>query len=277
MLSEKVIREQIHEAVEKVKQVKPMAPSITNTVTINLVANTQLAVGGSAAMVYLPDEGEALAEIAESFYINVGTLLPVYTETLPRTARRLHERKKNWVLDPVAVGLGAMRTELLSMMKPFKPSVIRGNASEVITLAKLWGLVSESSSAGVKGVDSTDAVSDAENAAIELAKYTGGAVAVSGEEDLITDGTNVMYVKGGSHFMEKITGAGCSLGGVIAVYAAVTDPFTAAVTGSIVYDLAGQLAEKKSDGPGSFQVNFLDELYKASAGDLAEYPFSLKN
>ena len=71
MLSEKVIREQIHEAVEKVKKVKPMAPSITNTVTINLVANTQLAVGGSAAMVYLPDEGEALAEIAESFYINV--------------------------------------------------------------------------------------------------------------------------------------------------------------------------------------------------------------
>lgn len=277
MLSEKVIREQILEAVEKVKKVKPMAPSITNTVTINLVANTQLAVGGSAAMVYLPDEGESLAEIAESFYINVGTLLPVYTETLPRTARRLHERKKNWVLDPVAVGLGAMRTELLSMMKSFKPSVIRGNASEIIALGKLWGLDCASSSEGVKGVDSTDKVSDAENAAIELAKYTGGAVAVSGEEDLVTDGSTVMYIKGGSHFMEKITGAGCSLGGVIAVYAAVSDPFTAAVTGSIVYNLAGQRAEKNSDGPGSFQVHFLDELYKASAGELSDYPFNLKD
>lgn len=277
MLSEKIIRENIREAVKKVKSVKPMAPSITNSVTINLVANTQLAVGGSAAMVYLPDEGEALAEITESFYINVGTLLPVYTETLPRTARRLHERKKNWVLDPVAVGLGAMRTELLSMMKPFKPAVIRGNASEIITLAKLWGVDSAASSEGVKGVDSTDKVSDAQNAAVELAKYTGGAVAVSGEEDLVTDGKNVIYIKGGSHFMEKLTGAGCSLGGVIAVYAAVTDPFTAAVTGSIIYDLAGKLAEEKSDGPGSFQVNFLDELYKATAEELSEYPFELKN
>lgn len=77
--------------------------------------------------------------------------------------------------------------------------------------------------------------------------------------------------------MEKITGAGCSLGGVIAVYAAVSDPFTAAVTGSIVYNLAGQRAEKNSDGPGSFQVHFLDELYKASAGELSEYPFNLKD
>ncbi|WP_320044641.1 hydroxyethylthiazole kinase [uncultured Desulfobacter sp.] len=49
-------------AVETVKQTNPMAGSVTNTVTINFVANAQLAVGGAAAMVYMPDEAHFLAQ-----------------------------------------------------------------------------------------------------------------------------------------------------------------------------------------------------------------------
>ena len=45
----------IVEAASKVRANNPMAGSITNSVTIDFVANAQLAVGGSAAMVYLPD------------------------------------------------------------------------------------------------------------------------------------------------------------------------------------------------------------------------------
>ena len=62
MISKTEIQKQIVQAVETVKRTNPMAGSITNTVTINLVANAQLAVGGAAAMVYLPDEGEFLAK-----------------------------------------------------------------------------------------------------------------------------------------------------------------------------------------------------------------------
>jgi hydroxyethylthiazole kinase len=68
-----------------------MVGSITNTVTINFVANAQLAVGGSAAMVYLPDEGELLAQAGGATYINVGTLLPIYEQTLPQVAKVLHQ------------------------------------------------------------------------------------------------------------------------------------------------------------------------------------------
>ena len=82
----------------------------------------------------------------------------------------------------------------------------------------------------MRGVDSTDTVNAAKAAAAALAKWTGGAVAVSGETDLVTDGTVFAYSKGGSHFMEKVTGSGCSLGGVAAVYAAAASPFIAALT-----------------------------------------------
>lgn len=49
------IQEKIIQAVEAVKERNPLVGSITNMVTINLVANAQLAVGGSAAMVYLSE------------------------------------------------------------------------------------------------------------------------------------------------------------------------------------------------------------------------------
>ncbi|MDD2218453.1 MAG: hydroxyethylthiazole kinase [Eubacteriales bacterium] len=270
------IQNQIIQAVDAVKKTTPMAPSITNTVTINFVANAQLAVGGSAAMVYMPDEGEALAKAANSFYINVGTIFPNYEETLPATAKALHESRKPWVLDPVAVGLGGLRTKLLIGFKEYKPSIIRGNASEIITLAGLWGLDDIKYQSTAKGVDSTDSVNSARQAAIALARYTGGAVAVSGEVDLITDGSVIALSYGGSHFMEKITGSGCSLGGVAAVYATAATPFIAALTASAVYNLAGKRAEALTVAPGSFQVTFIDELYKATAQDIAENKFELE-
>ena len=269
------LKNKIREASEKVRATNPLAPSITNTVTINFVANAQLAVGGSAAMFYLPDEGETGAKIGGAFYINAGTFFPVYKETLPATAKKLHELNKPWVLDPVALGIGSLRTEMIMAFKDFPPAIVRGNASEIITVAKLWGLLSDTNAKGAKGVESSDSVESAKEAAKILAKFIKGAVAVSGKEDLVTDGETVVFSKGGSPFMEKITGAGCSLGGVCAVYAAVTDPFTAALAATQHYNIAGTRAHKKSKAPGTFQVKFIDELYLATPKDIANNPFEI--
>lgn len=271
-----MLKQAIEQAAATVRQTNPLTPSITNTVTINFVANAQRAVGGSAAMVYLPDEGEGLARICDAMYINVGTLFPIYAETLPKTAKTLHEEQKPWVLDPVAIGLGKMRTDLLTQFKEYKPSIIRGNASEIIALAGLWNVSGGSAVSDVRGVDSTDTVQAAKDAAMALASWTGGAVAVSGKEDLITDGKQVALSRGGSPMMPCITGTGCSLGGVMAVYAAAADPFVAAVTGAAVYNLAGSRAEQYVKGTGSFQTAFIDELYTARPADIAANPFTLE-
>ena len=274
MTTEEKLRSDLQETAMRVKKENPMAGSITNTVTVNLVANAQLAVGGSAAMIYLPDEGEGMAHLAGAMYINMGTLLPVYEETLPRTVRALQTERKPWVLDPVGIGLGALRRKILREFQAYRPGVIRGNASEIIALANLWGLASGRARDGVRGVDATDSVDAARAAAIALALETGGAVAVSGPIDLVTDGHQVIRVRGGSRFLPLITGAGCSLGGAIAVYAAVGKPFIAALAGTIAFDLAAARAEEGGMGPASFQVRFLDELYRISPEELAEYPFS---
>ena len=263
----------IAEAASKVRANNPMAGSITNSVTIDFVANAQLAVGGSAAMVYLPDEGECLVAAGGAVYINMGTLLPVYEETLPRTAAAAHAAGKPWVLDPVGIGIGSLRTKLLRGFKPYKPAIVRGNASEIIALAGLWDLEGDASELSrARGVDTTDTVAAARDAAVALARYTGGAVAVSGESDLVTDGSTVAYSMGGSALMGKVTGFGCSLGGVAAVYAAQADPFTAALAAVAHYNVAGTRAAAAADAPASFKVAFIDELYRATPDDIANNP-----
>ena len=83
------MRERIAQAVNDVRSTTPLAQSFTNFVTINLVANAQLAAGGTAAMSFLPDDIVDTAKIAGSTYINVGTLLPFYQDALADIAQKL--------------------------------------------------------------------------------------------------------------------------------------------------------------------------------------------
>lgn len=273
------LRKQIVQAVNRVRETTPLAQSFTNFVTMNLVANAQLAAGGTAAMSFLPDDVIDTAEIAGSNYINVGTLLPFFKDALPEIARKLHENGKTWVLDPVAAGIGETRTVILESFRDYPPTIVRGNASEIIALDSMWGLTDTDSTvpatrpAGVEAVDEVDAAVDAaKRLARHLVKRSpigAGAVAVSGVVDLVTDGEHVFRLPGGSAMMTKITGAGCSLGGVTATYLAVAEPLVAALAASLLYDRASEIAEVKSDGPGSFQVALLDALRNVTADQVA--------
>ena len=194
-----MLREQIVQAVNKVRETTPLAQSFTNFVTMNLVANAQLAAGGTAAMSFLPDDVIDTAEIAGSNYINVGTLLPFFKDALPEIAYKLHKNGKTWVLDPVAAGIGKTRTAILESFRTYTPTIVRGNASEIIALDAMWGLAQNDSTvpgtrpAGVEAVDEVDAAVDAaKRLARHLVKRSpigAGAVAVSGAVDLVTVGS----------------------------------------------------------------------------------------
>ena len=279
--SDHPLRTRIADAVRAVRDTTPLAQSFTNFVTINLVANAQLAVGGTAAMSFLPDDVLDIAAICGATYINVGTLLPFYKDALTDIAQGLHEQGKPWVLDPVAAGLGATRTAILESFRDVPPTVVRGNASEIIVLDRMWGLADADAAAddGTRpaGVESVDEVDSAIPAARRLARHLAahspngqGAVAVSGAVDFVTDGTHDYRLPGGSALMTKITGAGCSLGGVVGTYLAVADPLTAAMAASLHFNRAGEIAEAAAHGPGSFQTEFLDALWNVTAEQIAD-------
>jgi hydroxyethylthiazole kinase len=170
------------------------------------------------------------------------------------------EQSLPWVLDPVAVGATSYRRALGARLVALRPTVIRGNASEILALA--------SATAAGKGADATESVETAETAARALARSCGAVVAVTGEVDFVTDGTRAARVANGHAMMPRVTALGCSLTGVVAAFLAGQDPFEATVAALAYYGLAGERAGATAQGPGSFQTAFLDELYTLDAAAL---------
>lgn len=247
--------------LDHMRATAPLVQNITNFVAMNVMANVMLAAGASPAMVHAQEEAAEFAAIASALTVNIGTLSPAWTASMQTAAKAANDRGKPWVLDPVAVGATTYRREVGAKLLALNPTVIRGNASEIIALA--------GEGASGKGVDAGDAVSQASDAAVRLARRTGGVVAVTGAADLVTDGTRFAEVENGHPLMPRITALGCSLTGIVGAFIAGQDPFEATVAALAYYGLAGERAGEKAKGPGSFQVAFLDALYTLDGHDVA--------
>lgn len=246
----------------RVQETAPLIHNITNFVAMNSMANVLLAIGASPAMVHAREEAAEFAGLAQAVTINIGTLSPHWVDAMIEAASAARAAGTPWVLDPVAVGATTYRQETARQLIALSPSVIRGNASEIIALA--------TQGSGGRGVDSTDAAESARDAALQLARQTGAVVAVTGEQDLVTDGQRLARVEGGHPLMPKVTTLGCSLTGVVAAFIAdAEDTFAATVAALACYATAGELAGKDAKGPGSFSVAFLDALHGLDAGALA--------
>ncbi|WP_227370785.1 hydroxyethylthiazole kinase [Halomonas sp. M20] len=238
----------------RMRQNAPLVQNITNHVAMNVMANVLLAVGASPAMVHAKEEVEEFVALADALSVNIGTLSAEWVGSMELAAKAANQVGKPWVFDPVAVGATAFRRRVGTRIVEQNPSVIRGNASEIIALA------SESSSG--RGVDSTDPVEAAEQAALELATLTGGVVAVSGPVDFITDGKRKARVANGHPLMPRITVLGCSQTGVVAAFiAGAENIFDATLAAMACYGVAGEIAGESANGPGSFAVAFIDALY----------------
>jgi hydroxyethylthiazole kinase len=240
--------------LQRLRDRSPLTHCITNIVVTGFTANVLLAIGASPAMVLAAEESADFAAVADALLINVGTVTPADVEGMTVAARSAQAAGTPWVLDPVAVGPLRYRTEFVGKLLKYRPSVIRGNGSEILALAGM--------AVGGKGVDSTAGSSEAITGAQELASCTGSVVAVSGAVDYVTDGTEVVAVPGGDVMLTKVTGTGCALGAVMAAFLAVSDtPLQAAVSASAVFAAAAERAAAEVRGPGGMAVALLDHLY----------------
>lgn len=239
----------------------PLVQCITNSVVTGFTANSLLALGAAPAMVDNLEEATVFAGIADALLINVGTISPATGETMVATATAAGQAGTPWVLDPVAVGGLPLRDRISAQLVPLRPDVIRGNASEVISLSGADG--------GGRGVDSTARTEHAVDAARFLCDRTGGAVAVSGPTDHIVTAGGVRTISNGNPLMTKVTGVGCALGAITAAFAACAPPDDAAFAATAVWTIAADVALEKAAGPGSFAVELLDALHALGPDQLA--------
>lgn len=237
----------------ELRRQKPLTQCITNIVVTGFTANVLLATGASPAMVIGVEEASDFARIASALLINVGTITAPELNSMLTAARAAHAAHKPWVLDPVAAGALKFRTGVVGELIAYHPTIIKGNASEIIAVSGHDG--------GGRGVDSTLGSESAVPHAQALASKTGSIVVVTGETDYAVDAHDIVAIPGGDELMTRVTGTGCALGALMASFAAVSPtPLRAASSACAVFAEAGERAAKLATGPGSFAVHFLDQL-----------------
>lgn len=249
-------------ALGAVRAKSPLVQNITNYVAMNNSANALLAIGASPVMAHWTDEMEEMCAIAGALVINIGTLDTEWIEGMFAAGKVARQRGVPIVLDPVGAGATSQRTTTaLRLIEECKPTVIRGNGSEIMALVD--------ANIRSKGVDSSASSHDALSAAQTLARQTGSVVVISGATDYITDGTTTHRVEGGNPIMTSVTGMGCTSTALVGAFLAVeSDALVAATSAMAVMSLAGERAAAYSKGNGSMQMNFLDELYNLSPENL---------
>ncbi len=243
----------INHAITDIKKNKPLILCLTNTVTMDFMANSLLALGAAPIMSCDDSELEELILISSAINLNIGTLDNAFIARCTRASSIAKRYNKPIILDPVGAGASSSRTQSARQLMA-SADIIRGNASEVMALVE--------HPISTAGVESSHSTSAAKASANRLATELNCAVIVSGEEDYVTDGRQQQSLTFGSSIMPLVTGMGCTLTAVVAAFRAVIpDSFNAAYLATAYFGLCGTLTGRKTNSPGSFRSTFIDTLY----------------
>lgn len=255
------------EVIKNLRAKNPLVICLTNDVVKNFTANGLIAIGASPAMSACKEDLEDLLKYASALLVNIGTADQDDASALQgchgdcqslRRTSRIRPGSVRCVRVPYDSSEGAIDA--------LQFALLRGNAGEIGALV--------GASIDSKGVDSVGTANTAELAKAASIEF-GIPVVVTGEIDGVSDGERTVSIDGGSATMPMVVGTGCLLGGVLAAFIGVNpdDPFQAAVDGMKAYNLAGELAEgiDYEQGPGTYAVNFIDELAAVDDELLDEY------
>lgn len=261
--------------IENLRAAAPLVHNITNYVTVNDVANMLLACGASPIMSDEPDDVEDITAICGGLNINIGTLNKRSIEAMFLAGAKANALGHVVLLDPVGAGASALRTNTaVSLMEKIKFTCIRGNISEIKTLALGSGTT--------KGVDADgdDAVTEENlDAMVKFAKdfaaKAGCLVAITGAIDLVSDGETCYVIRNGRPEMGRITGTGCQLSGLMTAFLVANPaaPLQAAAAAVCAMGLAGELGFAKlmpGEGNSTYRNRIIDAVCQMDGAVLAQ-------
>ena len=250
-----ITAEQVWQTVTAIRTHNPLVINITNNVVTNTTANALLALGASPAMSHAVEEMKELPAMGNALVLNIGTPERSYIESMFSACETAVDRNIPIVLDPVAAGITALRSDICKrLLDTFPIAVIRGNASEIMALAGEKSLS--------KGADSTNASEEALAAGHRIASSLHTVVSISGARDFITNGEKALTIDNGHPMMPKVTGLGCTASAITGACVGVhSDHLMAAAHAMAIMGICGEMAASKAQGPGTLQLYFYDALY----------------
>lgn len=254
--------------LENVRRSSPLVHCISNLVSANDCANIVLAAGASPIMADAPEEVEEITALSRALCLSLGTPSPRKAEAMHKAGCKAAALGLPIVFDPVGVGASQFRREIAAeLLQAFPLTVLRCNASE---LQALSGQVLD-----CRGVDAGAA--PAQEALLGLAKQFatehGCIVAVTGEVDLVTDGTTAYGIHNGTPLLRQVTGAGCMLSVLVAAFVGANPevPLDAAAAAVALMGLCGERAVAtltEAEGTGTLRTRLLDAVSNLTGAQL---------
>ena len=248
----------VAQTLVRVREKRPLVHHVTNYVTATDCANIALAAGASPVMAGDMAEAEEMASIASALVINIGTLTVQSVEAMIAAGKRAVELGIPVVFDPVGAGATRLRTRAAErIIREVRPSVIRGNMSEIKILAGL--------DVNIRGVDSAADESDSAAVARDLAQKLDCVIAITGKRDIVAQGNDICRIDNGHVLLSAVTGTGCmstTLAGCCC--GALKDSFVGTVAGIAFMGIAGEIAQqslKAGEGIGTFRVRLFDAIW----------------
>ena len=241
--------------LDEVRKKAPLIHNITNYVTINDVANMVLACGASPIMSDEPTDIEEITSICQGLNINMGMLNPRKIESMQKAGKKSNELYHKVLLDPVGAGSSSFRTEAaLNLIRDIQFDVIRGNISEIKTLAAGHGTTS--------GVDADEADTLTEQNLEKMIPF-------------ISDADRCYVIRNGRPEMGRITGTGCQLSGMMTAFLAANpeNNLEAAAAAVCAMGLAGETGWKymqPGDGNATYRNRIIDAIYNMEGKELEE-------
>lgn len=265
----------LQQCLENVRTKAPLVHNITNYVTVNDVANILLACGGSPIMADDREEVEEITSICGGLCINIGTLNQNTIPSMFLAGKKSNALGHKVLLDPVGAGASTLRTKTaFNLMKEIKFDVIRGNISEIKTLA--YG------SGSTKGVDANIAdvvteenLKDTVTFLKAFAKKTGSIIVITGAIDLVSDENTCYVIRNGRKEMGRITGTGCQLSGMLTAYLVANPEHTLEASAAAVcaMGLAGEIGYsrmREGEGNSTYRNRIIDAISNMTAEELEQ-------
>ena len=223
----------------RIRARRPRVHCITNSVAQSFTANMLLAAGAIPSMTTDPAEIREFVASADALLVNLGTL-DAMRQAAIEAALEEAQGHTRWVLDPVFVDRALSRATFALGLAARRPNVIRLNDAEFSALA-----------------EAAPSPAALERYARERATVMG----LTGDPDVVTDGTRTVSIRNGDPLMAKVTAMGCAASALVATCLAVeSDAWRATAAGLILTGIAGELAAARAHGPGTLAVGILDSL-----------------
>ena len=237
----------------------PKIHCLTNPVTMNDVANILLAAGGSAVMAQDEQEAAEITTFCQGTLLNTGVPDEGKIRACILAGKRANQLGHPVILDPVGAGGSSFRQqELKKLLEQVHPSIVRCNQEEAAVLCSFHSAKETHFSRG--GVESSLHM---ESLAMKAARLYRCTFFITGETDIVSDGTQTLLLRGGDSRLCRITGGGCMLSALCALFCCSgASAFEAAATAGQIWkeisEEAGTRIDQNGGGIGQFHALLMD-------------------